>query len=84
MEPLAAMGADQVADEAVRHGVGEALLAIEAAITRVECALTEVPPDAETWVHISNALKAARVGLDGTRRQLQQDAYFPSPQRHLF
>jgi len=78
------MGADQVADEAVRHAMGEALLAIEAAITRVERALTEVPADAETWSHIRYALEGARTGLDGTRRQLQQDAYFPSPQRHLF
>ncbi|MHB1507970.1 MAG: hypothetical protein ACYCST_07165 [Acidimicrobiales bacterium] len=84
MEPLAAMGADQAADEAVRHATGEALLAIEAAIARVERALTEVPADAEIWSHVRYALEGARAGLDGTRRQLQQDAYFPSSQRHLF
>ena len=50
MEPLAALGADQAADESVRHEVGEAVLAIEAALARVERALKAVPEDAEAWI----------------------------------
>jgi len=84
VEPLAALGADQTADESVRHEVGEAVLAIEAALARVERALKAVPEGAEAWIDARRALERARTDLGSARRRLQQDAYFPTPQRKLF
>ena len=84
VESVAAMEADQAADEADRHEVGEVLLAVEAAIARVERALAEMADGSEARVDARRVLERAKTDLDHTRRRLQQNAYFPSPQRNLF
>jgi hypothetical protein len=57
------LGEDRVADEAVRHAVGEAVLAIEAALTRVERALVKAPDDAEASMDAHRALERAHADL---------------------
>ena len=75
VEMPAPVNSEEAAHERALQEVGETMLMIEAAITRVEKALSAVRLEAEPDRQALVGLTRAKRDLEGVRRKLHQDVY---------
>jgi hypothetical protein len=78
------LSAEQAAREATLRELGEAMVAIEAATTRVRRAIETLRGRPDSDPNIVAALTRSASELDATRRRLHQDGYLSQPQVPLF
>ena len=75
---------EQAAREGTLRELGEAMVAIEAAATRVRRAIETLRSRPDADQNIVAALTRSASELDATRRRLHQDGYLSQPQVPLF
>jgi hypothetical protein len=78
------LSVEQAAREATLRELGEAMVAIEAAASRVRRAIETLQGRLDADTNIIAALSRSANELDATRRRLHQDGYLSQPQVPLF